>query len=138
MLINGQGYAHADLQLGLLGNFNVAGFKAISYSTTRQKQNSHGAQGRPVERTRSQINYEGSITLTLKEVKRIREANGKRSLTEIPPFPVTVSYANGVDAVTVDKLLYVEFTADPVTSSIGDTEIPVELPIVIGDILYNQ
>lgn len=138
MLINGQGYAHADLQLGLLGNFNVAGFKAISYNTTRQKQNSHGAQGLPVERTKSQVNYEGSITLTLKEVKRIREANGKRSLVEIPPFPITVSYANGVDAVTVDKLLYVEFTADPVSSSTGDTEIPVELPIVIGAILYNQ
>lgn len=137
-LVNGQGYSFSDIRISALGNLNIAGFKAITYTSTWQKQNSHGAQGEPVERTRSQKNYTGSITLTLKEVQRIREAAGKRSLVDIPPFPIAVSYANGADPVITDILEYCEFTDDPVTSSNGDTEIPVELPLVIGGIRYNQ
>lgn len=137
-LVNGQGYGFTDISIGLLGNADVAGIKAISYTSTRQKQNSHGAGGNPVERTRSQRNFEGSVTLTLKEVHRIREAAGKQSLVDIPAFPITVSYANGVDPVITDVLEFCEFTSDPVTSSNGDTEIPVELALVIGGIRYNQ
>lgn len=137
-LVNGQGYSFTDIRIAMLGNLNIAGIKAVSYDTTRQKQNSHGAQGEPVERTRSQKNYTGSITLTLKEVMRIREAAGKQSLTEIPPFPITVSYANGADPTITDILEYCEFLGNPTTSSNGDTEIPVELQLVIGGIRYNQ
>lgn len=137
-LVNGQGYDFSSIVITLLGNPLVAGIKAIEYSTTKQKQNVHGAQGLPVERTSGQKNFQGSISLTLKEVKLIREAAGKIPLVDIPPFPVTVSYANGVDAVTTDILEFCEFTEDPVSSSDGDTEITVVLPLVIGGIRYNQ
>lgn len=137
-LINGKGYSFTSLQLSLLGNTLVVGFRGIEYRTTQAKQNVHGAGGSPVERTHGQKNYEGSITLTVKEVKRIREAAGKRSLVDIPPFPVTVTYANGEDAATVDLLQYVEFTEDAITSADGDTSIDVDIPLVIGAIIYNQ
>lgn len=137
-LINGQGYSHADLTLGLLGNPLVVGFRAIEYGVDHPKNNVHGAQGLPQERTRGNINYTGSITLTVKEAKRIREAAGKSMLTSIPPFPITVTYANGVDAATTDVLLFVEFSSDRISSTSGNEMIEVTLPIIIGNILPNQ
>lgn len=137
-LVNGEGYNHTTLNLGLLGNPTVAGFLAIQYSTVQQKQNNMGAGTEPVERTRGGKTYAGSITLSVKEIIRIREAAGKRSLTEIPPFPATLSYSNGFDPVTTDVLQYVEFTEDNISSAVGNTAIEVVCPIVIGGILYNQ
>ena len=137
-LINGKGYSFASVQIGLLGNPLVIGIKGIEYGTTQAKQNVHGYGGQPVDRTHGQKNYEGNITLTLKEVLRIREAAGKRSLVDVPPFPITVTYANGEDAATTDILTYAEFAEDRVTSTDGDTSIDVSIPLVIGPILYNQ
>lgn len=136
--INGEGYSFASLRMSLLGNPLVAGFKAISYSKSQAKQNSMGIGGLPVERTRGDITFEGSISLTVKEVIRIREAAGKKSLVDIPPFAISLSYANGVDPATTDVLEYVEFTTDAISSSQGDTEIVVEIPMIVGDIKYNQ
>lgn len=137
-LINGEGYTHASIVISLLGNPLVAGFKAISYDTQRDKQNSHGANGRPVERTRGRVNYSGSISLTQKEVMRIREAANQRSLTEIPPFSIAVGFANGVDPIVTDLLEYVEFTNNPTGSQDGDTEMVVQLNLVIGNITYGR
>lgn len=137
-LINGQGYSHSDLTLGLLGNPLVIGFRAIEYGKDQAKNNVKGAQGLPQERTRGEVEYTGSLTLTVKEAKRIREAAGKNMLTDIPPFPITVTYANGVDAATSDILLFVEFTSDRISSSTGNELIEVTLPIIIGNILPNQ
>ncbi len=137
-LVNGQGYDFASITVSLLGNPVVFGFKAISYGKTRAKMNSKGAQGEPVERTRGDADYTGSISLTLKEVKRIREAAGKQSLVDIPPFNISVSFANGVDPVTVDILQSCEFTEDTTASSSGDTEVIIVLPLLPGGILYNQ
>lgn len=137
-LINGQGFSHADLQLGLLGNPLVIGFRAIEYRKTQAKTNVKGAQGRPVERTRGEMDFSGSITLTLKEVVRIREAAGKRMLTDIPPFPITVTKANGVDPATYDLLETVEFLEDMVSTTSGDEVSEVTLPIIIGNIKPNR
>jgi hypothetical protein len=137
MLINGQGYDFASIKLTMLGTPVVAGFKGISYTTNQEKVNSNGVGGEPVERTRGNVSYEGSVSLTLKEVKAIRAAAGNLPLTKIPAFSIAVSYANGVDPVTVDTLLFCEFTSDPTSSSQGDTEITIELPLIIGGIRYN-
>lgn len=137
-LVNGEGYTHASITIGLLGNTLVAGFKAISYNTAQDKQNSFGANGQPVERTRGHVNYTGSITLTQKEVMRIREAAGNRSLTEIAPFALSVSFSNGVDAIKTDVLEYVEFMDNPTASADGDAEMPVQLNLVVGGIRYGR
>lgn len=137
-LVNGEGYTHASLTISLLGNPFVAGFKAISYDTQRDKQNSHGANGEPVERTRGRKNYTGSISLTQKEVMRIREAAGGKSLTEIPMFSIAISFANGVDPIKTDVLEAVEFTNNPTGSQDGDTEMVVQLSLVIGGIQYGR
>lgn len=137
MLINGQGYDFASVKITMLGNPLVAGLKGINYTTNREKVNSNGVGGEPVERTRGNKTYEGSVSLTLKEVKGIRAAAGNLPLTDIPAFSIAVTYANGVDAPTVDMLLFCEFTSDPTSTNQGDTEITVELPLIIGGIRYN-
>ena len=137
-LINGQGYDFTSLQVTMLGNPLVIGLKSISYTTTQEKNNAKGVGGQPVERTRGSIDYSGSIGLTLKEVKQLRQATGGLPVTQIPSFSISISFANDVDPVITDVLEFVEFTEDPTELSEGDTDVVVTLPIIIGNIKYNQ
>jgi hypothetical protein len=136
-LVNGKGYTFANIQLGLLGNPNVPGFKGIKYGKKVDKKNTKGAGGLPVERTHGDTDFEASITFTKKEVMFIRAAAGNKPLTDIAPFNVTISYANGVDPVKTDVLYDCEFMDDMVDAAEGGEAIKVTAQMVISGIEYG-
>ena len=134
---NGKEYSFADISLNLLGR-DVVGLKGIKYNTTRDHQNVIGKGGRPVAMSRGQKNFEGTLTLTQSEVELIQEglAPGK-DLTDLPPFPIVVSYAPEGGVLKTDILEKCRFRGTPKGMSSDDADAPVEMELAIFNIKYN-
>ena len=136
-LINGNEYAWADIKVNFLGR-TVEGIKAIDYTAAQEKQNVYAAGKEPNSRTRGKKTYEASITLLRKEVNAILNALPPgQDLTDIKPFEIIVAYENGDGIIVYDKIQATEFMEDSRSASEGDLELPVELPLLPGKIIYN-
>lgn len=138
MLINGVEYSYSDIQFSFLGNFNVPGVTEINFESNQVKTNVLGAGTEPVARTRGSKSYDNStITLHLKEIFRLIEANGFRSLESIPMFNLTLSFANGVDPIKTVTLPNCEFTKTGAGAATGDTSIATQIPIIHSAPIYQ-
>ncbi len=137
-MINGNEYAWEDIQVNILGRL-VEGITAVEYSTKRQHDNIYGRGNKPRAMGRGKKEFSGSITLLQSEVEAIQAALPKgKDLTDIAAFPIVVSYAPEAGGnITTDSILSARFTEVKKGGKQGDTSMPVELPLAIGDILYN-
>jgi len=136
-LINGKAYEFTDVRLQLLGG-TVRGVTAINYDSPRNKSNHHGANKKPISRTRGVEQPEGSITLEMKEVRDIENAlGGDQKLADIAPFPITVTYSPDGQQLVTDILEEVEFLNNPRDTSDGGGRIVAQLNILPSNIRYN-
>lgn len=136
-LINGTAYSFADIDINILGAI-VEGFTAISYGVRRTKTNNYGRRELPTSRSRGNKEFEGSITLEMKEVQRIMALlPAGKDLTDIAPFPIIVSFVNDDNIQVNHKLLYCEFTEQMIDSSQNDPAVYCTCPLIIGQIIYS-
>lgn len=135
---NSEEYGFVDLQVLMLGR-PIVGLRGIRYKEMQEKKNTHGSGRKPIARTRGAIDYEGSVKILLSELRALLQSQGNgASIVGIKPFDVVATYAPKVgDVITTDRLAYVEFTECEVKVDQGDTEVVIELPIIIGDIQWN-
>ncbi len=132
--INGAAYAWADIRLQLLSQ-TVAGVTAISYGVKQEKVNNYGAGTNPVSRGLGKREPEASITLEMKEVERIQAALPPGgSLLDIKPFPIAVSFVNSANMLVTHTLHNCEFTENKRDMKTGDTQIEVQLPLILSHI----
>ena len=132
--INGRAYDWASLRAQLLGQ-TIAGITAVSYGLKQEKVNNYGAGVNPVSRGYGKREPEASITLEMKEVERIQAALPPGgSLMDIPPFPVVVSFVNASNQLVTHTLHNCEFTQNKREIKTGDTNIEVELPLILSHI----
>ena len=136
-LINGTAYAWADIRAQLLGQ-TVAGITAVSYEDTQEKVNNYGAGTNPVSRGLGKIEPKASLTLEMKELERIQAAlpPGGR-IQDIKPFPIIISYVNPSNMLVTHTLMNAEFTNNKREIKTGDTNIEVELELIISHIAWN-
>ncbi len=138
VLINGRAYDWASLKLRLLGQL-VLGVTAVSYEETQEKVNNYGAGTLPVSRGLGKIEPKASLTLEMKELERIMasaKAQGLQRLQDIPPFPVVVAYLNEANVVVTHTLNNCEFTNNKREVKSGDTQIEVELELILSHITW--
>lgn len=135
---NSEEYGFIDLQVVMMGR-PVIGLRGLRYKEMQEKRNTHGAGRKPVSRTRGPINYEGSVKVLLSELRAMLQSQGTgASVVGIRPFDIIAAWAPRIgDAITTDRLAYVEFTECEVNVNQGDQEVEVELPVIIGDIQWN-
>lgn len=139
MAFRSEEFAWVDINVVMQGRI-VTGLTGISYKETQLKTNIYAKGNKPYARTRGNIEYEGSIKLLQSELEALQRGAGiGRSINQIPPFDVTVSYAaeDGSGAVVTDTLKAVEFTEVEKGMDQNDPFMEIELPIIIGDIQYN-
>jgi hypothetical protein len=132
-------YAWVDVNVVMQGRV-VAGLRAVTYTETQEKTNIYAKGNKPYARTRGNKEYEGSIGILQSELEALQRGAGDgKSINDIRPFDITIAYANedGGDVVT-DILKGVEFTEVSKSLSQNDPFMEIELPIIIGDIKYNQ
>jgi hypothetical protein len=136
---NSDEHGFIDLQVVLLGR-PIATLQKLTFKVMQEKGNVYGAGAKPIARTRGQISYEGSITMLLSEYIALLQSQGNpaKGPLGILPFDVIACFAPAVGAViTTFRIVYAEFTSAEVSASQGDLSIPIELPIVFGDIEHN-
>lgn len=133
VLINGVNYAWGSITLILFG-VPVVGITKIDYKESQVKDNNYGHGQNPVSRGYGNFEYEGSIEIYLDEWKRIIAASPKRNPLKIPFFDIPVLFSGDGLIVTRDVLRAVEFKENPMTSSQGDTNIKLNIPLIIGAI----
>lgn len=135
---NSEEYGFVDLQVVMLGR-PIIGLRGITYKVSQEKTNIYGAGKKPIARGRGQESYEGTVKVLLSELRAMLQSLGNgKSVTTIKPFDITVAYAPSVsDVITSDRLVYVEFTECEIDINQGDTEVEIELPIIMGDVEYN-
>jgi len=136
-LINGVAYSWSGINMNILGT-DIKGFTEINYSEKQDKVNNYGAGVEPVSRGYGRKEYSASITLEMKEVRRIQSAMPPgKSLLDIPAFPIAVSYLNGNKVIT-DIIHKAEFTNNVVETKQGDSNIPVKLDLIIAGITWGK
>lgn len=133
-LINGRAYDWASIAVQLLGQ-TILGITAVSYKYRQEKVNNFGAGVNPVSRGYGKREPEGSITLEMKEVERIQAAvPAGGSILDIPPFTIAISYVNASNMLVTHTLHNCEFLENGRELKTGDTNIEVELPLVLSHI----
>lgn len=136
-LINGKAYDYASVRVQFLG-ITLYGITAVNYGATKEKVNNYGAGSSPVSRGYGNKEFTASLTLSMTEVRRILSALPPTlDLTDIPPFPIIVQYQVGARIVT-DTVLNAEFTQIEVDTEDGDTDIDMEMPLVIAGINWGR
>lgn len=140
MAINGKEYGWIDIRIALLGR-PVAGITGIEYGGKQEKKNVYGTGSKPIARVKGAKTYEGKINLLQSELQAIQQSVGRgKELTDIGMFDITVSYIPDdlTGVIITDTLLDCEFTEVKKASKAGDTNMEVELPLIIGDINYGS
>lgn len=134
-LINGQSFDHANIRVNIAG-VQVWGVKSVSAKRKSNKSNNPGVGGEPVSRGSGTVEYEASITLSMVDVDKIRKAIPTRQIGDIPPFPVVITMRRGLVNETC-TLISAEFDEDGFSSAVGNTDIEVELPLIIAGIQWT-
>lgn len=139
MIINGNEYSWEDMEIIFLGKpIPMNGVTALSYEEKKEHTNIYGRGDKPVAMGRGKREYSGSITILQSELEAIQRAlpSGK-SMSDVTGFDITVSYAPKGGEVTTDRLRYCRVGGTKKGMKTGDANMEIELPLVIGDIVYN-
>ena len=135
-LINGQAYSWTDISVNVLGVL-IAGITEISYSETAEIVNNYGQGRRPVSRGHGKIEAEASMTIDRAEYNALIQAAPGNNIMNIPEFDIPVSYLPEGSAPTSDVLKNVRFKTNKGGASEGDTNVLVELELVISHVEWN-
>lgn len=134
-LINGRAYDFVNINV-LIGGVSLASVMSISYEETQEKVNNYGAGSRPVSRGHGAIECSGSIELSMNDTAALRLAATDRNLLNIPAFDIVVIYGNdGSNPTRTETIKNVEFTADGVDTSQGDTDNTFEFDFIFSHIV---
>lgn len=137
--INGEYHNYVSLRANVFGR-TLRTIQELNYSRTDDIDPVKVAgTAKPIGFTQGNETYEGTVTLLLEEVTAIQSSLPKgKSLPDIPPFPMSVSYVNKLGIQISHLLIGVKFKSNGVKVSAGNNEaITVEIPLYIGDIDFT-
>lgn len=137
--INGKFRNYASVRVTPFGR-TLTTVKAINYKRTDAIDPVKAVgTSKPIGFTQGDEAYEGSITILSEEVDLIQASlpPGK-TLQDIPPFPIPVSYV-GDDGLMVSHILIgCKFKENSRTAEAGSNDaLSVEIPLYVGDINWN-
>ncbi|MDF7813608.1 hypothetical protein [Hymenobacter sp. YC55] len=135
-LINGVAYSWADINVQLLGK-TLIGISEITYEDEQEMVDNYGAGNNPSSRGYGQNKPTASMKVEAKELERLVDAVPSGRIQDIPPFPIVVSFVNSVNRVVTHKLMNAQFKKNSRNSKAGDTNIEVEVPLIISHILWK-
>lgn len=138
-MINGKNYDWNDVTINMLYGTVIA-IEDISYDDEQEKTMTYGKGA--VGQSWGSGNYKANakITILYEEYERIMEyaKRLKKGLYSIPPFPITVSYANDGQAISTDTLEGCTFTKRSNKAGQGNQNMKVDLDILVtGQIKHN-
>lgn len=138
-MINGKKYSWEDIST-VLPHGEMIDFQNVEYSDSKEMDPVYGKGSNPTGYGTGNYSAEGKLTLLKEEHDRYVEWAKKqgKSLYKIPPFPVTVSYANEDQKTKTDILKSCKVTKVSHSAGQGDKELKVEYEIKILGGIYRD
>ncbi len=138
MMINGKKYSWQSITTAL-PHGEAIDIKDISYDEGIEKEALYGKGNKPVGYGVKNQSSTAKITLRREEVDKWEKHSGK-SVLNLPPFPITVSYGDDELPTVTDELRQCVVTnKSGMGAAQGDGEITVDLDLtVLGGIKYND
>ena len=134
-LINGINYSGANVSVNPFGT-PLVGIISISYSEEQQKDENYGLGVEPISRGYGIKKYSASMEVYIDELQAFISAAPNKSLTQIPPFDIPITFG-GTGVLTSKVVLRsCEFKNAPVDIKSGDTKIMVKLDLAIAGIQH--
>lgn len=135
-LINGKSYENADITVNI-GGLVIAGITALNYGEEDGITGVYGSGRKQVSYGVGQIKPTGSITLLMEEVQNIVAVAPNGRIQDLSMFNITVAYTDASLVQVVHRLVKCKFMKNVIDTKTGDTSIPVEIPLFIGDIKWK-
>ncbi len=131
-MINGKKYSWEDITITLPHGVLID-VEGIEYSDQKEIEALHGRGSDATGYGTGNYTAEGKVTLKKEEFdKMVDYAKSKNiPLYKLPPFPITVGYANEDQATRTDVLKACVFTKTSHSASQGDKSLKVEREIKI-------
>ena len=136
-MINGVKYSWEGITVNA-SHGEMIDIKDISYDENWEKEALYGKGSKPVGYGKKNQTATGKITIRREEMLRWEKQAGK-ALSEIEPFPITVSYAADGQNTSTDVLRQCTFTGKTgMGAAQGDGEITVDLDfLILGGVEYD-
>lgn len=139
-LINGRAYDFSQIVVNIM-DVAITGITEITYEETQEKTMNRGTGTRPNSMGVAGIESTGTITMSMNEVEKFRDAaitagSTTGSLLDLEPFVITVNYNNAQKPIT-HTIRDVAFTKDGSGGALDDTEITTSLDIIFSRIDYR-
>lgn len=138
-MINGAEYSWEDIQVILPGKaLPVDGVTGIEYTVKKEHTNIYGRGDKPIATGRGKKEYSGSLSILQSELEALQAslAAGK-DITDMAPFQITVAYAPEGGVIKTDILKSVRFGEVKKGMKSGDPNMEIQIPLIIGDIVFN-
>jgi hypothetical protein len=134
-LVNGVEYTHADIIIQVLG-IPIVGATRIDYKDSQSITNNYSTGQLPTSVGFGTVKFEGTLTLTTKEVQRLSAAAPGGRLQNIPFFDIRVNFATEAGDFVSHRLIKCRFKGRNVNSQVDNTQIEEPLELHITDIKY--
>lgn len=134
-LINGKQHEWADITINIL-NVPFITATSIDYSDEQEMKNVYGAGNRVVGRIYGSFTPNATIKILAKEVESLQAVAVGGVIQNIPEFNIIVTYTDAAMVPVKHILRNCRFMKNGRTSSRGDGEIEVELPLIISHVEF--
>ena len=137
VLINGKEYDWSSVEIGIDDAPQILKdhIVAIDYEDKENIKARYGRGNTPIGWTKGKWEGSGKITLTRTGFNILMEwvrSQGKQRVSQIPPFPITISYLDDEFNVAVtDKLPSVKMDNPKTKAAEGDEKVDVEITLVL-------
>lgn len=135
-LINGTAYTHSDIIVNVLG-VPLVEVTEISYSDPQEITLNYGTGNEPTSRGFGVVQPTASITMSKKELDKIRAVAPNGKIQNIPDFPVGINYLTESGEFTRDRLNKCRFKGQDVSSSQGNSNVLITLELSVVSIDYG-
>lgn len=139
MAVNGRVYDWESITTNL-PHGPLIDYGSVEYSAEQEKSLVYGRGTKPRGYGMGKAKGEAKVSLKREEFDRLVEYAAQQGfpILRLPPFPITVSYANEGDSIKTDQLMGVVITKISNSGSEGDSELKVDLDLLVtGGIKYN-
>ncbi|MCL6612630.1 MAG: hypothetical protein K6T66_13935 [Peptococcaceae bacterium] len=138
-MINGKSYSWEDISV-VMPHGEMVNFLNVDYSDGKEIEPTYGKGSNPTGYGTGNYSAEGKLTLKKEEHDKFVDWAKKqnKSLYRLPPFPVTVSYANEDQPTKTDILKSCKIVKVSQSGGQGDKELKVEYEIKILDGIWRD
>lgn len=135
-LINGKSYEFADITCIVLG-IPIVGITAIEYGEESETENIYATGRFPVSRGVGRVQPTAKVTMLMEEVMNIVSASPNGRIYDVPEFDIIVAFTDLSLIPVIHKIRNVKFKNNKISSSTGDTSVPIEMDLVISHIEWQ-